>query len=142
MKKNVLAFGVFDGLHRGHIYFLEKAKSHGDELVISLARDETIIELKGARPMYSFAERKHALEETGLVCQIIEGDYEIGAFRSISVTRPQIICLGYDQEQLKESLTIWMKKFGILIPLITLSSFNPQMYKSSLLNVNKQTPYD
>ena len=134
MKKTVLSFGVFDGLHPGHFFFLKQAKEQGNELIISLARDEVVLELKGSLPTYHFNLRKKALTETGLVGQVIRGDYTIGAYRSVTVARPQVICLGYDQQMLKLSLDDWMSKYEIIIPIITVDAFQPENYKSSLLN--------
>ncbi|MEM4098073.1 MAG: adenylyltransferase/cytidyltransferase family protein, partial [Candidatus Micrarchaeaceae archaeon] len=42
----VMATGVFDILHLGHIYFLTEAKKLGDELVVVVARDSTAERLK------------------------------------------------------------------------------------------------
>lgn len=134
MKKIALSFGVFDGLHPGHLFFLEQAKNQADKLTVSLARDEVVLELKGDEPLHNFNERKTQLEETGFVDGVIKGDYEIGAFRSVSIVQPHIICIGYDQIELNESLKLWMKKYNILIPIIKIESFYPEKYKSSLLN--------
>ncbi len=48
--KTVLAAGVFDLLHYGHIRYLEEAKKTGGEgarLIVIVARDETVLRLKG-----------------------------------------------------------------------------------------------
>ncbi|HTD81915.1 MAG TPA: adenylyltransferase/cytidyltransferase family protein, partial [Thermoplasmata archaeon] len=37
----VMATGVFDLLHPGHVAFLREAKALGDELVVVVARDST-----------------------------------------------------------------------------------------------------
>ena len=37
----VMASGVFDLIHLGHISYLEQARSYGDELVVVVARDST-----------------------------------------------------------------------------------------------------
>jgi len=134
MAKIALSFGVFDGIHPGHLFFLENAKKYGDQLMISLPRDEIVLEMKGIEPMYDFNTRKALLEETGLVDRVVKGDHEIGTFRSVSLVQPQIICLGYDQIQLNDSLKIWMKQYNILIPTIKIEPFHPEKYKSSLLN--------
>ncbi|MEM3333979.1 MAG: adenylyltransferase/cytidyltransferase family protein, partial [Thermoplasmata archaeon] len=42
----VMASGVFDILHPGHIFFLEEAKKLGNELVVVVARDSTARKLK------------------------------------------------------------------------------------------------
>ena len=42
----VMATGVFDILHLGHLYFLKEAKKLGDELVVVVATDKTAEEMK------------------------------------------------------------------------------------------------
>jgi len=39
MVVRVMATGVFDLLHPGHLYFLTEARKHGDELIVVVARD-------------------------------------------------------------------------------------------------------
>ncbi len=49
-RKIVLASGVFDLLHLGHVRFLEAAKStggRGAKLVVVVARDDTVEKKKG-----------------------------------------------------------------------------------------------
>ena len=38
----VMAVGVFDLLHAGHLHYVEQAKSLGDELVVVVAHDDTV----------------------------------------------------------------------------------------------------
>ena len=38
----VMAVGVFDLLHAGHLHYVEQAKTLGDELVVVVAHDETV----------------------------------------------------------------------------------------------------
>lgn len=62
--RTVLVHGVFDVLHIGHIRLLKKARSFGDELVVSLLSDRYVTMYKGPlRPIYSLAlRREHILE--------------------------------------------------------------------------------
>jgi rfaE bifunctional protein nucleotidyltransferase chain/domain len=51
-KKLVLAGGVFDILHIGHVLFLQKAKEEGDVLFVLLESDEAVKKTKGeGRPI-------------------------------------------------------------------------------------------
>jgi len=59
-------------LHPGHLYFLLEAKKYGDELIVVLAREETITEIKG-KPKYSEKERKQHLEITGIPDEVVFG---------------------------------------------------------------------
>ena len=40
--KRILAVGVFDLLHAGHLHYLEQAKSLGDHLTVVVAHDDTV----------------------------------------------------------------------------------------------------
>ena len=72
MKKIVLTGGCFDLLHFGHIKFLQKAKSHGNYLVVALESDENVRIMKGAaRPIHSQQQRKEMLEDIGFVDRVI-----------------------------------------------------------------------
>mgnify|MGYP001590980154 CR=1 FL=1 len=51
----VLANGVFDLLHHGHILHLQEAKSMGDKLVVSITADAFVY--KDGRPIYPELER-------------------------------------------------------------------------------------
>jgi FAD synthetase len=42
MMVRVMAVGIFDLLHAGHLHYVEQAKSLGDELIVVIAHDETV----------------------------------------------------------------------------------------------------
>ncbi len=46
-KRIVFTNGCFDILHRGHVYYLSKAREMGDLLVIGLNSDSSVSRLKG-----------------------------------------------------------------------------------------------
>jgi rfaE bifunctional protein nucleotidyltransferase chain/domain len=61
-RKVVLTNGVFDLLHTGHLYFLQKARALGDALFIALNADASVRALKGpSRPVQSEEQRAYAL---------------------------------------------------------------------------------
>jgi rfaE bifunctional protein nucleotidyltransferase chain/domain len=61
-KKVVLSNGVFDLLHTGHLYFLQKARALGDALFIALNADASVRALKGPlRPVQTEEQRAYAL---------------------------------------------------------------------------------
>jgi len=60
--KIVFTNGCFDVLHRGHVEYLEKAKSFGDVLIVGLNSDESVKRLKGNfRPLVSEDDRGYVL---------------------------------------------------------------------------------
>lgn len=61
-KKIVVATGVFDLLHVGHLAFLDFAKSQGDYLIVGVATDMTVKTIKGVeRPIISENQRVHLI---------------------------------------------------------------------------------
>jgi FAD synthetase len=93
--KRVLAGGVFNIIHPGHILFLKKAKSLGDHLIVVVANDRTVLRSKPLiRPQ---GERKRALEALGIADQVVIGDGR-DFLKVVRRERPDIVALGYDQE--------------------------------------------
>jgi len=71
-SKIVLVGGCFDILHYGHVYFLKKARTFGDFLVVALESDESIKKLKGSgRPIHNQNQRKEILESLNFVDKVI-----------------------------------------------------------------------
>ncbi len=71
-KKIVLAGGVFDILHIGHIKFLEAAKKKGDILFILLENDENVKKYKGPqRPINTQEERARVLASLRFVDYVV-----------------------------------------------------------------------
>ena len=61
-RRVVLTNGIFDLLHTGHLYYLQKARALGDALIVALNSDASTRALKGpARPVQSEAARAYAL---------------------------------------------------------------------------------
>jgi len=52
-KKTVLAGGVFDIIHPGHIHTLNAAKALGDVLVVAIATDKTAQKMKKRQPLHN-----------------------------------------------------------------------------------------
>jgi len=95
----VMAQGVFDILHPGHLHYLEQSKSLGDELLVVIARDSRI-----EKDLYfSELERKEMLEALGIVDQALLGSEE-SIYDTVEKVDPDIITLGYDQPFDKEEV--------------------------------------
>ncbi|MDP3073298.1 MAG: adenylyltransferase/cytidyltransferase family protein [Opitutaceae bacterium] len=61
-RRVVLTNGVFDLLHTGHLYYLQKARALGDALVVAINADASVRALKGpSRPVQSEEQRAYAL---------------------------------------------------------------------------------
>ena len=91
----VMASGVFDILHTGHISYLEQARAMGDELVVVVACDDTVRKRKH-EPVTPEAMRAQIINSLKPVDRTVIGN--VGdMFRTIEEIRPDIIVLGFDQ---------------------------------------------
>src|SRR3989344_6078749 len=71
-KRIVLAGGVFDIIHKGHLAFLQKAKTYGDVLFILIESDEAVKKKKGEmRPIHPQQKRATILEAVIAVDYIV-----------------------------------------------------------------------
>lgn len=116
----MLVFGTFDVLHAGHRYFLGRAKSLGDRLVVSLARDEFVRSFKGKIPKYNEDERLARLRASGLADRVCLSDPVPGSYDILLRVKPDLICLGYDQDSLEENLRSWLESGRSQTPLVRL----------------------
>lgn len=69
--KRVITYGTFDLLHYGHINLLQRAKKHGDYLIVALSTDEFNWNQKHKKCYFSYEERKHLLESIRYVDLVI-----------------------------------------------------------------------
>jgi len=91
----VMATGVFDLLHPGHIHYLTEAKKLGDELVVVVARTSTAERFKH-RPIVSEAQRVEMVAALKPVDRAVLGN--VGdIFDILTDLRPDVIALGFDQ---------------------------------------------
>jgi len=130
----VMVFGTFDGIHPGHDSFLQQAKDLGDRLVVAVAPDQIVCKLKNRDPLCNESDRLSVLNNHELVDQVIVGDQKIGNFASVGRLNPDIIALGYDQNQLADKLSEWIKETGSKIKVVRLKPYKPEKYKSTKLN--------
>jgi FAD synthetase len=114
----VVATGVFDLIHLGHVHFLEKAKDLGDELVVIVARDSTAKKMKH-QPITPEGMRVELVQALKPVDRAVLG-YEDDIFRIITEIRPDIIALGYDQRFDEDELRKELKKRGMQVKVVRL----------------------
>ena len=75
-KKVVLASGTFDLIHYGHVRYLEEAKKIGGkntELIVIVARDNTVKRRKGKKPVMPEHQRRSLVEALRVVDKAILG---------------------------------------------------------------------
>jgi FAD synthetase len=91
----VMATGVFDLLHPGHLFFLREAKALGDELVVVVARDQTARRLK-REPIVPEHLRREMVEGLKPVDRAILGS-STDIYQTVVDVKPDLIALGHDQ---------------------------------------------
>ena len=92
----VMASGVFDLIHPGHISYLQQARAYGDELVVVIACDETVRRQKHEpiTPDYMRAKIVGSLKP---VDRAIVGKNNGNIFDTVREIQPDVIVLGFDQ---------------------------------------------
>ena len=130
--KKVLVFGSFDLIHKGHLYFLENAKKQGDELIVVVARDNTIEKFKKHKPKYSEDMGVNHIKEIEFVDKVVLGHLN-DKYKAIEEIKPEMIVLGYDQNSFTDKLESELNKRKLKIEIIRLNSYKPEIYKSSKL---------
>lgn len=129
----VLAGGVYDILHLGHLAVLAEAKTYGDVLVVVVATDVTVETLKGRRPVFPEEDRRALVESMKPVDAAILGyeDVGMGYEQVIDEVKPDIIALGYDQDSVTRTVTEIVQKRKLNVRIIRLSKFDKEKYLSS-----------
>ena len=133
-KKIVLASGVFDLLHLGHVKFLEEAKKIGGndaELVVIIARDITVEENKGRKPIMSENQRRALVESLKVVDEAVLGFEKFDIGDVIERVKPDFIALGYDQADMEKGIKRYVTKHKLNIQIIRIGKFEEDELDSS-----------
>ena len=125
-----MVFGVFDGLHAGHRYFLTQASEQCERLIVVVTLPEIVELLKKRLPHYEYEERVAEIQAFDPLLKIVPSDKTLGGWNVVKKYAPEIVFLGYDQQAMAAELT------KIDIPFIYLNSHHPEKHKSSLINAS------
>lgn len=134
MGKTVLASGVFDLLHYGHVRFLEEAKRLGGpsaRLVVIVARDKTVERLKGRRPIIPEDQRRALVEALRVVDEALLGYEDLNLAAVLERVRPDIIAVGYDQEGIEIEVKRIVDERGLNIKVVRIGRFGEEELSSS-----------
>jgi FAD synthetase len=132
--KIVLASGVFDLLHLGHVKFLEAAKEAGGKnakLLVIVARDSTVQDAKGRRPIMPENQRLALVESLKVVDDAVLGleDFDVGDV--IQRIKPDVIALGYDQEKMEKRVREYIEKNRLNVKVERVGKFGQDELDSS-----------
>lgn len=130
----VMAFGTFDNLHPGHLSYFSQAGKFGDELIVIVGRDKNVLAIKKRLPQETETRRRRKVNQA-LKELKIEGKAVLGNLKNrwlvLKKYRPDVICLGYDQQANIAQLKSEIAKFRLFCKIKRLKPYHPEKYKSS-----------
>jgi len=133
-RKVILASGVFDLLHLGHVRFLEEAKRVGGKdakLIVIIARDSTVEKTKGRKPIMSEDQRRALVVSLKVVDEAVLGYEDLDIGEVIEKIKPNVIALGYDQADMENSIKSYVAKNKVPVEVVRISKFAENALDSS-----------
>jgi FAD synthetase len=118
----VMASGVFDLIHLGHLNYLEEALKLGDELVVVVATDENVRKIKH-EPITNESIRVKLVEALKPVNKAVLG-YEDDKYKIVEELKPDIIAIGFDQEHDEEQIKADLAQRGLEVKIVRLPKFD------------------
>jgi FAD synthetase len=134
LGKKVVATGAFDLLHYGHLKFLEESKKAGgknSKLIVVVARDKTVEERKGRKPILPENQRMALVESMKPVEKAILGRKDFNMSDIINKIKPDIITIGYDQEDVQKMVEKIIKEKRWKIEILKIKKFGKSDLNSS-----------
>ena len=125
----VMATGVFDIIHLGHLHYLMESRKLGDELIVVVARDSTAVR-NGKQPIFDENTRLAIVSQLKPVDNAILG-HEGDMFQTVLEVRPDIITLGYDQKFDANAIEKRCRQMGLSTSVVRISGFDHALMKSS-----------
>jgi FAD synthetase len=130
--KVVLVGGVFDLIHPGHIRTLLGARSHGDVLIVVIARSSTALKIKKYRQIYHDENlRRELVSSLGFVDLAVIGR-ESSLYDTVDFIKPDIIALGYDQTHSEKEIAENCRKRNLSARVIRLNTPVPKIKSSKI----------
>ena len=130
-KKIILAGGVFDIIHPGHIHTLNAAKALGGVLVVAIATDKTAKKMKKRSPLHNQELRRELVSCLSMVDKAIVG-HEDDIFQTVKEVKPNIIVLGYDQVHQEKFISDGCKRINLNVEIVRLESPVPHLSSSEI----------
>ena len=130
-KKIVLAGGVFDIIHPGHIHTLNAAKALGDVLIVAIATDKTAQKMKKRPPLHNQELRRELVNYLSMVDKAVIG-HEDDIFETVKEIKPNIIVLGYDQIHQEKFIADGCKRINLDVEIVRLQSPVPDLSSSEI----------
>ncbi|SRR3989339_950621 len=126
--KKVMVFGTFDIIHPGHLHMLAEAKEYGDYLVVVVARDLTVCEVKGKSASNNEEVRLENVKKLKMADKVRLGCIDDDKYLAIAEEKPDVVALGYDQRTFVDKLAEAVEDH---VQIVRLAPHLPEIYKSS-----------
>jgi FAD synthetase len=133
-QRVVLASGVFDLLHLGHVMFLEDAKKAGGadaKLIVIIAKDSTVEKLKGRKPIMSEDQRRALVESLKVVDEAVLGYEGLDIGEVVEKIKPDVIALGWDQADMENEVKQYLMKHKMPVSIVRIGKFGANTLDSS-----------
>jgi FAD synthetase len=128
----VMATGVFDIVHLGHLHYLQESKSFGDYLMVVVASDYTAAK-HGKRLIFNENERLELIRALKPVDYAVVGHSSDNIFKTVEELKPDIITLGYDQNFDENYIVNECKKLGLNVTVKRTSKYDGINNSSSII---------
>ncbi len=115
--KVVLASGVFDVIHPGHLAYLHEARRHGDRLVVVVTSDEQAAREKRP-PRHPAADRAKLVAALEPVDAAFVGPEPYDLAGTVRQADANVIALGHDQSFEEQKLTDELAKEELSVTIV------------------------
>ncbi len=120
----VMATGVFDILHLGHIDYLKQSRALGEELIVVVATDLNA-QKSGKKLVFSENARREMVSNLKMVNEAVVGNHG-DIFRTVEILKPDIITLGFDQRFDEKQIEDECAKRNIHVKVVRCKRFESQ----------------
>jgi len=117
----VVATGVFEIIHPGHLKYLEASRKLGDRLVVVVARDETARRRK-RRPVIPEEQRLHVVKSLKPVDDAVLGGSD-DMYSTIVKLKPDILTIGPDQDFKEEEVQAELSRRGLQTRVVRVGGY-------------------
>ncbi len=105
--RRVITFGTYDVFHVGHLRLLERARAHGDYLIVGVSTDQLNYSKKQRLPIYPEQERKAIIASLRCVDEVFDEESLEMKGEYIRRHRADVLVMGDD----------WAGRFDEFTPL-------------------------
>lgn len=111
--KIVYAPGCWDLLHVGHLAFLERAASLGDNLIVGVPSDDVVLQDKGDLPIIPLMDRLRMVQSLRCVTCAVPY-YRLEFLHHLNMLRPDILAVGetWGHDQRHIDAEAWVSSAG------------------------------